>query len=94
MQSLKIEMDIPDAIAGYLQMDNMQIKARLEKLLLADLARQGVISFGKAAELAGVDKMAFITETGHMGIPYLDGHISEVLQDAETIGTAPKRLAQ
>ena len=54
-------------------------------LLLADLARQGIISCGKAAELAGVGKMAFITEMGHMGIPYYSGDISEVLDDAETV---------
>ena len=82
----KLEVEISDAIASYLQMDDTQIKMRMEKLLLADMARQGVISFGKAAELAGVDKMAFITEMGQCGIPYYDGPLSEVLCDAETAG--------
>ena len=85
MQSRKLEIEIPDAILRYLQMDDERIKKRLYKLLLADLARQGIISFGKAAELAGIDKMAFITEMGHMGVPYFGGDISEVLDDAETV---------
>ena len=86
MRSRRLEIEIPDTIVGYLQMDDEKIKMLVNKLLLASLARQGIISFGKAAELAGVDKMSFIVEMGHMGIPYYDGDISEVLSDAETIG--------
>ena len=94
MQTRKFEIEISGAIAGYLQMDDEKIKARVNKLLLADLVRQGVISFGKAAELAGVDKMAFITEMGHMGVPYFDEDISEVLSDAVTVGQTMRDTPQ
>ena len=94
MQPRRLEIEIPDAILGYLQMDDEKIKKRLYKLLLADLARQGIISFGKAAELAGIDKMAFITEMGHMGVPYFGGDISEVLDDAETVKKTMTGVAQ
>ena len=86
MKLRRLELEIPDTVIGFLQMDDEKIKMRIYKLLLADLARQGVISFGKAAELAGVDKMAFITEMGHMGIPYFGEDISEVLDDSEIVG--------
>ena len=72
-------------VVGYLQMDDDKINKRVNILLLVDLARRGVISFGKAAELAGVDKMSLIIEMGCMGIPYFDSDISEVLEDVETI---------
>ena len=85
MQSRRLEIEIPDAIAGFLQMDDEKIRTRILWLLLADLARQSVISFGKAAELAGVDRMTFITDLGQMGIPFFDGDISEVLSDAEAV---------
>ena len=85
MKSHKFEIEIPGAVIEYLDMGDEKIKHRIFKLLLIDLARRGAISFGKAAELAGVDKMALITEMGHMGIPYFDGDISEVLVDAETV---------
>ena len=94
MRSRKLEIEIPDAIAGYLQMDDDKIKARIFRLLLADLALRRVISFGKAAELAGLDRMAFITDMGQMGIPYFDGDISDVLSDAETISRAMMGAAQ
>ena len=90
MQPHKLEIEIPGAIAGFLQMDNEKIKTRINKLLLVDLVRQGVISFGKAAELAGVDRMSFIIEMGHMGIPYFDGDFSEILNDVETVGRTMK----
>ena len=70
MQAHRLEIEIPGAVVGYLQMDDDEINKRVNELLLIDLARQGVISFGKAAELAGVDKMSLITEMGKMGIPY------------------------
>ena len=94
MQSRRLEIEIPSTIAGYFQLDDEKIKERVNKLLLADLAQQGVISFGKAAEIAGVDKMAFITDMGHMGIPYFDADISEVLSDAETAGQTIKGTLQ
>ena len=94
MQMHKLEIELSDAIMGYLQMDEEKIKKRVYMLLLADIARQGIISFGKAAELVGIDKMAFITEMGHMGVPYFGGDISDVLNDAETVRQSIAGVAQ
>ena len=66
-------------------MDDESIKNHIEKLLLADLVRRGIVSHGRAAELAGKDKMTFIVELGEMGIPYYDGSIAEILADADTV---------
>ena len=85
MQPRRFEIEIPATVMGYLPMDDDMLRIRLYRLLLVDLARQDIISFGRAAELAGVDKMSFITEMGHMGIPYFDGDISEIMNDAETV---------
>ena len=82
MNTRKLEFEIPEIVSAYLQMDDDVIKAGIFKLLLADLASQGVISFGKAAEIAGTDKIAFITELGKMGISYFNNDISDVLNDA------------
>jgi len=94
MQPRRFEIEIPAAILGFLPLDDDIIRTRLFKLLLVDLARQGEISFGRAAELAGIDKMAFITEMGHMGIPYYDGDISEILSDVETVRQTTEGTAQ
>ena len=92
MQPRRFEIEIPGPVAEFFQMDDEKIKMRVNKLLLVDLARQGIISFGKAAEIIGIDKMAFITEMSHIGIPYFDGNISEVISDAETAGQTIKGL--
>ena len=94
MKWRRFEIEIPDSVLCFLQMDDDKIKIRIYKLLLADLARQGIISFGKAAELAGIDKMVFITEMGHMGVPYFSDDISEVLNDVETISQTMAGVAQ
>ncbi|MDR1736112.1 MAG: UPF0175 family protein [Oscillospiraceae bacterium] len=85
MLTRKLEIEIPDAIKGFLPEDDSIVQTRLRKLLLADLAQQGVISFGRAAEIVGVDKITFITEMGNMGIPYFNATASEVWHDAEII---------
>lgn len=85
MHTRKLEIEIPSALCEYLQMDDEKITNRLFKLLLADISRQGLISFGKAAEIAGIDKMEFIIEVSEMGIPYFCEDISEVIADAETV---------
>ena len=92
MQPRKIEIEIPEAMAGYIHMDNEAIKSRMEKLMLVDLVHQGIISCGKAAELAGTDKMSFIMDMGNMGIPYFSGLISDVLADADTVKQTMKVL--
>ena len=94
MQSHKLEIELSDSIVNYLQMDDEKIKRRVFLLLLADIARQGIISFGKAAELAETDKMTFITEVGHMGIPYYNEDISDVTNDVETISQTMAGVAQ
>ena len=85
MQPRFIEIEISEALAGYMPPDDHIVRARLKRYLLIDMVKQGVISWGKAAELAGVDKMTFITDMGSMGIPYFDGSIDEVLADVESI---------
>jgi len=75
-------------------MDDDQIGKFANKLLLAELTRQGVISFGKTAELAGVGKMEFITEMGRMGVPYFYGDVSDVMGDAETVRKTMAGAAQ
>ncbi|MCL2059968.1 MAG: UPF0175 family protein [Oscillospiraceae bacterium] len=85
MQPHILVIKIPSDIMGYLQMDDEQIETKIYKLLLIDLVQRGKISFGKASELAGVDKLSFITEIGQMGIPYYDNDISEVLNDTKII---------
>ena len=94
MKSHRLEIEIPGAVVEYLDMDDDKIKHRVFKLLLIDLARRGVISFGKAAEFAGIDRMTFITEMGHMGIPYFDGEITEIINDTETVGLTMKGAPQ
>jgi len=85
MKPRRFEIELPAAILSFLPSDDDIVRTRLIRLLLVDLVRQGIISFGRAAELAGVDKMAFIVEMGHLGIPYYDEDISEILCDAETV---------
>ena len=48
------------------------------------LIKENRLSFGKAAELLGIEKIRLITDLGQMGLAYFDMPIEEVLKDAET----------
>ena len=86
----KVEVSIPESVSNYLPGDDEIVKKRLQRLLLLDLVGQGVISFGKAAELAGTDKISYITELGFQGIPYFNDTLASVLNDAAIVGSFKK----
>jgi len=41
-----------------------------------------------------MDKMAFIMEMGHIGIPYFSGDVSEILRDADLINNTMAGVSQ
>ena len=85
MQTHRLEIEIPEILMDYLQMDDEKIKNRIYKLLIIDLVCNGIISHGKAAELVGLDKLSFIEEIGRLGIPYFDIDISEIINDSKMV---------
>jgi hypothetical protein len=49
-----------------------QIERNVLEILVLDLYRRHEISGGRAAELLGLEKLAFIRWSGSLGIPYFD----------------------
>lgn len=49
-----------------------QIERHVHEVLVLDLYRRHVISAGRAAEILGMEKFAFIRWSGSLGIPYFD----------------------
>lgn len=65
---MSIELDIPDSIVGAIRLPEKRIKEELLKELAVTLYAQGLISFGKARELAGIGKYEFGVLLGMRGI--------------------------
>jgi hypothetical protein len=61
----------------------MGYQRKLQELMLYQLINENIISFGKAAEIIGKDKISLIIDSGEMGTPYYDCDIDEVVEDAK-----------
>lgn len=83
MSTVKIELDIPEILAKYFDVNVPDYKKRIQELMAYQLIKDDKMSFGKAAEILGIDKTTLITRLGEMGIPYFDHEISEVKEDAK-----------
>jgi predicted HTH domain antitoxin len=74
-----IQLEIPDSIAQAIRLPSVDQKKQLLVELAVALYAQGVLSFGKARELAQMDKYTFGQLLGQRGIPRHYG--DEELQD-------------
>lgn len=65
---VKIHLDIPESIADSIRLPGPEVEARLRTELAVALYSQGILSFGKAAELAGASRYTFAALIGERGI--------------------------
>jgi predicted HTH domain antitoxin len=56
---MSLTITIPDTVAGAIRIPEAHLQERLCEELAVTLYADGALSFGKARELAGVDKFAF-----------------------------------
>lgn len=86
MNTIKIELDVPEALASYVDVKDPEYQRKVRELMLYELIKEGKISFGKAAEILETDRLSLITNLGKLGIPYLDYDIEDVVSDADNAG--------
>jgi predicted HTH domain antitoxin len=65
---MTITLHIPDSIARSLRIPEGEAEDRLRQELAAALYAQGLLSFGKASELAACSRFAFAEVLAHRGI--------------------------
>jgi len=80
-----ITITIPDSVAGGLQLPANEAERRLTTELAVALYAQGILSFGKARELAGLDRLGFADLLAQRGIPRHYGE-TELAQDLAYVG--------
>jgi predicted HTH domain antitoxin len=62
-------LDIPESVADSIRLPVPEVEPRLRTELALALYAQGILSFGKAAELADVTRYVFAQLTGGRDIP-------------------------
>ena len=66
---MSINLNIPDSVARSLRLPEGEAEQRLRTELALALYAQGILSFGKASELAGLSRYHFSDLVARRGIP-------------------------
>ena len=82
---MTLHLDIPESVATSLRLPVSEIEPRLRTELAIALYAQDILSFGKAAELAGISRYHFADLVAERKIPrhYTE---NELTQDLEYAG--------
>jgi len=65
-----VTMELDEELVALLQGPERPAEAAARELIVLELYRQGTVSSGKAAELLGMPRVAFIQHASGLGIPY------------------------
>jgi predicted HTH domain antitoxin len=65
----KLRLEIPEELIQSLKLPRDEVPTRLKRELALRLYEKGLLSFGKARELAGMTKWEFSRLLGEEGIP-------------------------
>jgi predicted HTH domain antitoxin len=81
---MAFHLDIPDSIAQSLRLPAPEVVPRLRTELAVALYAQGILSFGKASELAELTRFAFAELVTQRGIPrhYTEDELTQDLDYA------------
>ena len=84
MDTVTITMDVPRDILLAADIPPTNAQAGIRKHLALHMFKERILSFGKAAELSGMDKMAFMELAGSNRIS-LNYDVDAYYEDLETI---------
>lgn len=83
MDALKIEIEIPQMLAEYIDVNDEDYKKKIKQIMLYELVKGEKISLGRAAEAMEMRKIDFIKDLSRMDIAYFDQTVDEVIEDAK-----------
>ncbi|HHV16077.1 MAG TPA: UPF0175 family protein [Gelria sp.] len=83
MDTVKIELEVPQVLAEYVDINSESYKKKINLIMLYELVKKEKISVGKAAEAMGMRKIDFITDLGKMDIAYFDFSVEELMEDVK-----------
>jgi predicted HTH domain antitoxin len=78
----RVILEVPDDLVQALKLPAEEVPTRLRRELALRLYEKGLLSFGKARELAGMTRWAFHDLLGEEGVPrrYDEAELEEDLQ--------------
>jgi predicted HTH domain antitoxin len=96
MATQRIEVEVPEDLLELLKRSRIGERPLAEQVrfaLAVQLFQEGVISVGKAAEIAGEARAPFELLLGSMGIPPVRYSLQDYEQDSKNLEKALKKAA-
>ena len=84
MELTDVKIKVPVGMENYIDMEDEAVELERNALLLYPLIKNMTISYGKAAEILGINKLDLIQLYSELGLAYFDMDISEVEDELET----------
>jgi predicted HTH domain antitoxin len=66
------KIDIDDDLAALLHQTNQPVEQAAREMIVLELYRRRAVSSGKAAELLGTSRLAFLQRASRLGVPFFD----------------------
>ena len=82
---LVLKGDLPEAVILHLESGDTPADADLRLALATALFKDGALSMGRAARVAGVGVAELLSHLSRLGIPVVQGERVEAVSDLETL---------
>ncbi len=86
MDTMTVPIELPRDLLGLLDVPLEHLAPRLRELIALELFREGRVSSGKGAEMAGMSKLAFIRLLSQRGTSYFTETAEELKADVAQAG--------
>jgi predicted HTH domain antitoxin len=83
----EIRLRLDDDMLPLLGDSPEEIERQALEIIVLELYRRHTISAGRAAELLGMEQLAFVRWTGELGIPYIDLTVEELRAELRILGS-------
>lgn len=80
-----VTLSYPDGLPQTLKLSDSEFNEEIKFLAAAKLYELGKISSGKAAKLAGLDKVSFLEKLGRYKIPAINIQAEEIDKEIESL---------
>ena len=88
-----VNMEMPEAMVTYAVTKDKESQLMRNAMILYPYIHDGVISYGKAAEILGVFKMDVSTLYGKLGLPYIEMTDEEIEEELSTVNYLKEVMA-
>ena len=82
---VNVQFDIPEALVPFTILDNEHSQMVRNAMILFPFIQNETISYGRAAEILGINKIDLITLYGSLGLPYFNQSKEELDEELNNI---------